>query len=148
MAAKLIDIAEAVKDAINAATFTTAITAARTYGPADITTTAEALTVRCDVQPASASPTIITRGRDQTAEFRVLVGIRRRVPITNGEISATHCDDTILLFEEVIKHLAETAKFADGSLENIEIDQPYQADTFERAAVFYGSIELIIYGSF
>jgi len=148
MAAKLIDIAEAVKDAINAATFTTAITASRSYGPADITTTAEALTVRCDVQPASASPAIITRGRDQSCEFRVLVGIRRRVPIIAGAISATHCDAMILLFQEVIQHLAETATFADGSLEGIEIDQPYQADTFERAAVFYGSVELIIHGSF
>ena len=147
MAAEIIAVVSAMVTAINAGTYNQAVTAARSYGPAWITTTASGTNSSVDVQPAGTLPAIVTRGGTTTAEFRVSVGIRKRITIDSQVPDAGQCDDMVELVEQIIGRLVDVKNFAGTTLEAIELDTPYQVEAFERAAVFFTVFELTTHGS-
>lgn len=100
MPAVLVEIADAVVAALNAATFSLSFNAERAYAP--VNDTVDLSTLEVTVAARAWTPTAITRAMTDN-EYIVDIGVQKRLTpglATNGQINA-EADPLMLLVEEI-----------------------------------------------
>lgn len=137
MAARVIEIADAVVARINGASLSVPVTAVRAYRPE--WTLAELESLRCTVVPVSLAAVPLDRGRD-TGDYVVDVALQRRLP---DESNAT-IDGYMLLVEEVAE-LFRWVRFdppADAKCVAVQNDPIYAPEHLEERRVFTSLLTL------
>lgn len=101
MAATILAIADAVTEALNAASLSLAFTATRVYVPTYLQDDLQDLKVQ--VVPAMLNGKIIDRGGRNLFDYKIYVGVQKIIgsgPMTDDEINAI-CDPLMQLAEEI-----------------------------------------------
>ena len=139
MAAKVVIIAEAVKDALNAGEFSQAFEADRTYRPARELT--ELATLRVTVVPRSVADEAASRSGDAT-EYGVDVAVRKKL---SAEAVDAEADELVALCEEIVAHfrrkrLGGAVDAICSRTENVPV---FSAEHIEESCVFVGVVTLL-----
>ena len=138
MAAKVVTIAEAVKDALNAGEFSQAFEADRTYRPARELT--ELATLRVTVVPRSVADEAASRSGDAT-EYGVDVAVRKK--LTSDSVDA-EADALVAFCEEIVGHFRRKRLSGEvdaicSRTENVPV---FSSEHIEEANVFVGVVTL------
>lgn len=138
MAAKVVIIAEAVRDALNAGSFSQGFQADRTYRPARELTELAAL--RVTVVPRSIADEAASRSGDAT-EYGVDVAVRKKL---SAEAVDAEADGLVALCEEIVAHFRRRrlAGEADAICSRTESVPVFSAEHLETSNVFVGVVTL------
>ena len=138
MAAKVVIIADAVKDALNAGEFSQAFEADRTYRPARELT--ELATLRVTVVPRSIGDEAASRSGDAT-EYGIDVAVRKKLA---AETAAAEADALVALCEELVSHFRRKRLSGEvdaicSRTENVPV---FSAEHLEESNVFVSVVTL------
>jgi hypothetical protein len=125
----LATIRDAVATAINAGTFSQAITATAAHVPANRLEALDALTVEVlgrAIERERAGRRVWTR------KAVVVVGVQKRIAAATRDADA---DDLLELSDAIAAHL-ESFTFADGSLDKISEEPTIHAERLDQHSVF------------
>jgi hypothetical protein len=134
MAARIIELADSVTAALNAATFSQSFTAERLYLPRFEAEELEQL--RVSVVPVGSKAINLARGQQQI-EYTIVVVIAKRITT-----EPTAMDALIQLAEEIADHFYANRIISNYTCKDIQIDPIYSPDHVLQYSAFTCAIEL------
>lgn len=147
--AVIVDIAEKIKDALNAGTFSVTFTAERSY--AQWEEQLEDLdTLRVDVVPLQAGPATNIETRSEVEYLAEIdIGVRKRFgrseqEAETGRVDSTEIDDLVLLVQEIAEFFT-TDRLTDtntGIWQTTEIKQSWSRKHLREMRQFFGFVRL------
>jgi hypothetical protein len=134
MPARIIELADSVTAALNAATFSQSFTAERLYLPRFEAEELEQL--RVSVVPAGAEAINLARAQQQI-EYTIVIVIAKRITA-----EPTAMDALIQLAEEIADHFSAHRVLGNYTCKDIQIDPIYSPEHVLQYSVFTCAIEL------